>query len=307
MSISMTIYRITLVSALIFGTLACTGMQSFTTTARPGETVALGLGWRHELTRDNLTVTITAADSTVFTLNPSDPAIRAVINNYPDPISNMRVGYETNQNIVGSETIWGLLIEGNITNYDRDWSQKFVLLDLPSAITAGTASIDVSVALAGGGTEIILPQNIEILDSAVVGTSVANPFINWDGFAVSAGALQAMERANHKTISFSGTTLPHAIQLDLTHDPDLDSNPPGVGRAYVANAGGDVKNVHWTDDGQNMRVILTPARDQSITDWNDFKFYIAGEITGLAVVPASAQAFDINGVPITDMDPPTVQ
>jgi hypothetical protein len=305
MSISMMMYRISLVSALIFSMLGCTGMQPFTTAARPGETVALGLGWRHDLTRDNLTVTITAADTTEFIYSPGDPAIRAVINNYSDPISNMRVGYETGQNIVGFEQNWGLLIQGNITNYDRDWSQKIVLLDLPSTIVQGTASVDVSIALDGGGIEAILPMNIEILGG--VGTSIANPFINWDGFAVSAGALQAMERANHKTITFSGSTLPYAIQLDLTHDPDLDSNPPGVGRAYVANAGGDVKNVHWTDDGENMRVILTPTRDQSITGWKDFKFYVAGEIAGLAVVSTSVQAFDINGVSILDMDTPTVQ
>lgn len=305
MSISLAIYRITLVSALIFSMLGCTGMQPFTTAARPGETVALGLGWRHDLTRDNLTVTITAADTSEFIYSPGDPAIRAVINNYPDPISNLRVGYETGQDIVGAEQIWGILIEGNITGGDRDWSQKFVLLDLPSTITSGAATVKVSIALNGGGTENVVQQNIEILGG--VGISPQNAFFNQEGFAVSAGSLQALERANHYTITFSGATLPYAIQLDLTHDPDLDSNPPGVGRAYVANAGGDVKNISWTDDGENMRVVLTPRRDQSITGWNDFKFYVAGEITGLGVTPTSVLAFDSNGGPILGMKTPTVQ
>lgn len=290
-----------IVAVLLMASIGCSGMQTFTTAARPGETIALAAGWRQHMDRNNLTVTITDSSSPTpqqFIYAPGDPAIRAVINNYPDPISNMRVGYETGQNIVGNETLWGTLIQGNITNWDKDWSQKFIILDLPAGIAAGAATVDISVSLAGGGTEVLLPQNIEILGG--VGSSTQNPFINWDGFAVSPGALQAMERANHYTVTFSGATLPQAIQLDLVHDN-------GVGTAYVANAGGNVKNVHWSDDGQNMRVILLPARDQSITDWNDFKFYVAGEITGLAVIPTSVQAFDINGIPVTGMDTPLVQ
>lgn len=297
------ILRITLVSTLILITIACTGMHSFPTAARPGETVALGLGWRHHLTRNNLTVTITDANSTQFTYNPGDPAVRAVINTYPDPISNMRVGYETGQQLVGNEPLWGTLIEGNITNWDSDWSQKFLLLDLPASISPGTASFNISIALDGGGTENLLSQSIEVLDG--VGSSVANPFTNWEGFAVGPGSLQALERANHYTVSFSGTTLPHAIQLDLTHNPDVDHG--GIGRPYVADTGGDVKNIHWTDDGQNMRVIITPTRDQAITEWSDFRFYIAGEIAGLVVVPSSVQAFDINGAPVSGMNLPIVR
>jgi len=54
-----------------------------------------------------------------------------------------------------------------------------------------------------------------------------------------------------------------------------------------------LKNVSWTDDGTTLRVVILPAAGNTLPDFNDFKFYIAGGIANLA--PSSTQAFDING------------
>jgi hypothetical protein len=77
----------------------------------------------------------------------------------------------------------------------------------------------------------------------------------------------------------------------------------GVGRAYVVNPIGYIKNASWTDDGTNMKVILLPVRDGEITTMEDFKFYVAGGITGLQFASGGtslvgAQAFDIDGNPV---------
>ena len=109
--------------------------------------------------------------------------------------------------------------------------------------------------------------------------------------AVSEDQFRSIGRVPHYTVTFSGATLPHAIQVDLVHDPDKDNG--GVGKAHVVNALGYVKNVSWNDDGTNLRVIMTPARDAIISDMLDFKLYVAGGVTNLVV--NSVQAFDING------------
>ncbi len=265
----------------------CTGIQTFGTTARAGDTVALALGWNQEISRQNLIVTITSADYTPYTYNPGDPAIRAIINNYPDPVSNLIVGTETGQNITGQETIWGALISGSVTAGDKDWSQSIVLLDLPLGMALGTATIDISTT--DGLT--IAPISIEIL----AGNGSPHTFGNQEGLTISAGHLKSLERSAHYTITFLGSTVPHAIQLDLVHDPD--ANNGGVGRAYVVNPRGDIKNINWSDDGVNLRVILLPAKNQTLSDLLHFKFYIAGGITGLQT--PVVQAFDINGNPVT--------
>jgi len=261
----------------------CTGTQTFGTAARPGDTVALGLGWNQELSRQNLIVTITAADGASYIYNPGDPAVRAIINNYPDPVSNLVVGSQTGQNIVGNETIWGTLIDGSVTGGDKDWSQTVVFLDLPVGMATGIATVDISTP----GGLAIAPIAVEIL----AGSGSAHTFTNREGLTISPAHLKSLERASHNTITFQGSTVPYAIQLDIVHDPDVDRG--GVGRAYVVNTRGDIKNVSWTDDGTNLRVILLPANNQTPSDLLHFKFYVAGGITGLQ--NPVVQAFDSNG------------
>ena len=119
--------------------------------------------------------------------------------------------------------------------------------------------------------------------------------------------MQALERVNHSTVSFTGSTLPYAIQLDLTHDPDKDSGGALDAEAYVANPVGHIKSISWTDDGINTRVILMPNREIDITDFKDFKIYLAG-ISGWSIVDTTpldpvgnVQAFDINGAVVDEV------
>lgn len=100
-----------------------------------------------------------------------------------------------------------------------------------------------------------------------------------------------MERVAHFTVGFSGSTIPVAIQLDLSHDPDVDHG--GSGRPYVINPRGDIKNVMWSDTGTAMRVLMTPAKMQPLSSFSDYKFYVAGGITNLNIV--DLKAVDING------------
>jgi hypothetical protein len=100
-----------------------------------------------------------------------------------------------------------------------------------------------------------------------------------------------MGRVPHFTVGFNGSTVPFAIQVYLSHAPDADHG--GSGRAYVINPRGDLKNVTWSDTGTNMRVIISPAKTQALSNIHDYKFYIAGGVTNLAV--SNVKAVDIDG------------
>lgn len=284
---------------LIVATLlsACVGTQTFTTAARPGETVALAIGWNKTLTRQNMTVTITPSSGAAITYAPNDIRVRAVMNLYPDPASRAVVGYQTTQSLggggynIGSQ-IAGLTYDATTQESDNDYWQTTVFLDLPTTLPVGTATI----AITGGTDAPLNPMHVEVLP----GSSVSNPFNIYTTTTANAGsssllylfpnALIAMERAPQSTVIFSGTTTPHSIQAEFSHTP-------GIGKTWVVNPRGDIKNVIWSDTGTYIKVILTPTSATAPYQMIDFKFYISGGITGLAVT--NVKAYDINGAPVT--------
>jgi hypothetical protein len=282
---------------LIASLAACVGVQTFTQAARQGETVALALGWQKHLLRSNVTVTITDAQGLVTAYAPNDARVRGIVNLYPDPVSKAVVGTMTQQDMGVNAKTTGSLINGSVTSddsgeSDRDWWMTTMMLDLPATMASGVASIN--IADSAGAT--IPSVSIEILP----GTSSANQFAVQTQFGTTLSLLQSwpkllvsMERASSSTVVFSSskdangnTIIPHSIQMQFTHTAN-------AGKPWVVNPPGDSKNVDWTDNGTNLIVILTPARGITPIRLLDFKFYIAGGITGLT--QTSLKAYDING------------
>ncbi|MDH5595081.1 MAG: hypothetical protein OEY68_11885 [Gammaproteobacteria bacterium] len=273
--------------ALLINMTGCTGTHSFGMAARAGDTIAIMSGRHPEISRADISLYIQDSEGTGITIPVGDPSIRAFFHAFPDPLSKVIVGYETNQNIDGGEIASGTLIQGTTIN-DKEWMQDTLILDLPTSLSTGIAVVLVNVYNADTSSwETISSPMINILP----GTGEKNNFLNTQIGVLSRQQVQAMERANHSTISFTGSTIPHAIEINMTHNPDVDNG--GAGRAYVVNPRGDIKSVNWTDDGSNLKVILMPTKNQTLTNLKDFKFYVAGEITGLALV--NAQGYDANG------------
>lgn len=268
----------------------CTGVNTFSSAARSGDTVALGLGWQQDLNRNNVVSVSIVDNSGVETIYaPGATEIRAIFNNYPDPISNLVVGAETQQFIVGTESLWGITIDGQVTNGDRDWSETFMVMDLPTGMIDGEATINVQTA-----TGLIGPIKVLIITDPDTGTGGGRNDLAAQELTINETHIRSLERAAHYTVTFNSSTgeIPHGIQIDMSHDP-------GVGVAYVANPRGDIKNINWTDDGTNLRVVLLPTRDTTLGKLIYFKFYVAGEISGLQEVAGTIRAFDINGNEIT--------
>jgi len=274
---------------------ACVGTQTFTPVARQGDTVALGVGWQKSLVRQDVTVTITDALGTIVTYAPNDPRVRGIVNMYPDPVSRAVVGTMSNQDLGYDATSTGSLINGSVTQsstgeHDNEWWQTVLLLDLPNPLAPGTAKVSITDS-AGA---VIKPASITI----VSGTGSSNQF-NVYGFGstfsilspgVYPNALMSFERADRYTVTFASTVIPHSIQLQFTHTPN-------VGKTWIVNPRGDIKNVVWNDDGTNIRVMLTPANGETLQQMLDYKFYIAGGITGLT--QTNLKAYDVNGLPMS--------
>lgn len=267
----------------------CAGNVTFPNAARAGDTVALGAGWKQKFDRNSLTVTITGADSSVVTYGPGNPAVRAVVNLYPDPLSHLVVSART-----GSDGVYDYSYgqSANLnTHNDPDWWQTSIYLDLPATLPVGTAQVQFQ----SSSGEKYGPVPVQII--AGQGSS-ANFSAGLLG-NLTPTQLQVAERSLSFTVQFSGgSVLPAAIQVDLTHNPD--SSVGGTGKTWVANPRGDTKNLAWTDDGTNMRVMLLSSGDGTTKDffltdygWKYFKFYVTGGVTGLQV--QNIKAYDASG------------
>lgn len=278
---------------LLGGLAGCAGNVSLPAAARAGDTIALGAGWKNKFERESLTVAITGADSQVVTYSPGDPAVRAVINLYPDPLSYMLVGTRVGLN--GPDyryaSDYGVVVS-SFTQNDPDWWQTSIYLDLPPSLSVGTAQV--SFSSSNGGTYGPIPVEI------IPGVGSPNTFSAGFLEALSPVQMQTLERAPMSIVKFSGgSELPASIQVDLTHAPD--SSVGGTGKTFVVNPRGEMKNLTWTDNGTNLRVLLLGSGDGTSRDpylttnfkWKYFKFYVTGGVTGVTV--QNVKAYDIDG------------
>lgn len=256
---------------------SCATTNSFPTAARPGDTIILPVGWNQSLIRQNITITITPSSGSPIIYGPNDPNVRAVVNLYPDPVSRLIVGTQTHQGLNYDADIYGASIDAQLTNQDKDWYNTIVYLRLPSTLPPGSAAIDI---IGPEGPITQQPAFVEILPSA--GGQAGDPLAPQE----MTNLLGSLERAEHYTVTFTGSVVPHSIQLEMAYSL-------GTGKAWVVNPRGDLKNLLWTDTGSNLRVMMTPANGQTPEHLTHFKFYVAGNITGLQVT--LLRAYDIFG------------
>jgi hypothetical protein len=263
---------------------ACAGINTFGTAARAGDTVALALGWNLSVNRQNATVQVTGANTT-YTYPPGDANVRFLGNVYPDPASRLVIGRETNQSLGVNAASTGQQLETFVTSNDKDYAQTMLIVNLPATLPVGTATLRV---LDQNSVQVGPTISVQILP----GTGAPNTFVGTSG-SLTAQIISAMERApDVKTVSFTGSTVPYAIQLDLTRTP-------GIGTPWLISARGDLKSLSWGDDGTRIRVMLLPANNVNPTNMAVFKFMVGGALSGLAIDAASIKAFDSSGNPVS--------
>ena len=260
----------------------CVGNVTLPNTARAGDTIEIALGRSTEFSRDNVRATIVDSVGTITEIPAGDPAFRAVLNLYPDPLSGLVVGAATNQDAGYNDGASSGATINSVTGGDEDWWQTVVFLDLPTSLAPGTALLIVQT-LDGSESEAL---GVEIIP----GSGQPVDFLTTIG-SITTTQIRSLERVNHYVVSLSGTFLPSAASVTMIHNPD--ASQAGVGVPHVVNPRGDIKNVAWNDDGTQLKVILTQANSSSIDAFADFKFYVTGGITGLLVT--GVDAYDSNG------------
>lgn len=265
---------------------ACSGIQTYPNVAMPGETVSIGMGWQKQFKRSNTTVTIIPSNGIPVVYLPNDPAIRAIFNMYPDPVSNLVVGNAMQDNInFNSGYSYGSLISNNFTNGDMDWWQTVAFIDLPINIPAGEAEIQLTNSQGDTATSIV-----QIID----GTGTGDIFNVEANGPLDQMQLDSLERAPNFEVSIQAQSIPYALEFSFTH----------AGNVYIVNPTSN-KNVMWSDDGSVLKVFVVPSTSSPLTNIHDFKFYISG-ITAVEWVQAiqplildTFKAFDIDGHPIS--------
>ena len=293
---NMTIKFTSLFIVALFILNGCAGFQTFNHLARSNDTVAVAAGWMQTLSRNTIRVTITdnAGAGTQTIYNAGDPNIRAVINLYPDPLSNIVVSRETGVDLSPYANIYSDQVSVNYTDWDKDWWQTTVFINLPDSMALGDANILIESIDSTTGLPVETSSaTVEIVD----GIGEPSSFVSrapWDGpFPLTSDHLQALERSSHYQIDFSGSEIPAAISLEITHNS---------GSAFIANPTSEIKNIHWTDDGTMAKVLILPTRSSGFTRLVDLKFYFSG-VDGVDI--SSFQAFDQNGIEIFTVSPNT--
>lgn len=274
--------RLSIICLLALTLAACGGSKTFNDYARAGDTVAVAGGWQQNFNRDNISVTIKQGPSNIVaTIPQGNPAIRASINLYPDPLSSIIVSRETGVEFTPYANTYQQTISSNFTGGDKDWYQTTVFVDLPTSLSTGVHQVIVQNSQGQS-----FSSRVEIID----GIGSPSTF-SASGADLSPDHLAGISRLPHFTVDFTGTTIPRAIELTLSHDPD--STVGGTGKAYAVNPIGYKKNLTWTDDGTQMKVILMPTTNTTPDNILDYKFYVTGAINNLIV--SSVAAYDLNG------------
>lgn len=256
----------------------CAGTKTFSTAVRPGDTVTIALGWNLPVTRSNIKIVFTQG-ANVVTYLPGDTRTRYVGNMYLDPAAKLIVGTETNQEMGVSAASTGALLAASVPAFDKDMAQTMIIVDTPSSFSAGTATLQVQDA----NSSVNIGPTMQV--TLLAGVGVANTFDGASG-ALSAAMLASLERADSKTISFTGSTVPYAIQLEMTYT---------AGTPWLVNARGDLKNIIWTTVGGNrIKVMLLPTNQINPLAMSTFKFMVAGA-TGVAIDAPTVTAYDSNG------------
>lgn len=251
-------YRFILLILSLFVMLAgCSGVQTFPNVARAGDTVSIAMGWQKKFNHSNTTVTITPSIGDPIVYLPDDPAIRAIINLYPDPLSNIVIGTALENNIYfKSGYSYGSLINANYTSGDTEWWQTVAFVDLPSNLPEGATTIELINNVGEVAVSVIDVES---------GQGNAEPFNVEGNGPLEPIQLASLERASSFEVSFLVSVMPYSIEMEFSH----------IGEVYIENPS-NKKNIIWSSNGSILKIYLMPASTEAISNIHDYKFYVSG-------------------------------
>ena len=281
---------------------ACTGVNTFPTVARAGDTVSVMIGGSELARKETVSVTLTDAASQTWDLK-SLGLVRSVF--------NLRT----------EGTAYGMHYSPYLNVYMPWFSgheplQTVLVTDLPSNVTPGQAALTVTLNAtdnsSGAGDPFVVKLDV------ISGTGSSDQFLRKQtGVGTVPVDFTQMESAPHAKISFASASglIIGAASLTLSFNSTVlngnDINvycPESTVRGSVTSTGAFGKTqrmVYWRQSGQNLYLdVIAP---QGI-DGTYLKLYIIHP-RGLTAAPnftlTSASVYGTDGLPIVTQ--PTLQ
>ena len=280
--------------AVLFG---CTGAQTMSSAARPGDTVMSLFRTSHNADRSNTSLIITDSFGTVTEYAAGDPRIKAVLRVYPDYISHFNVAQTRWEGIFPPPDdlplrAYNEALKGNISTaaMPGDISQGMLVFDLPAQLEEGVANIQIITDEFSTSTSVeVLPgqgltHTLDVTEAETSGSSGLQK-------------LHHLERGEYDEIRLlpndAGLLADNMVSADitLTHDPDTSLG--GTGAPFVTTPGHSGINVNWYGDGTTLRLLVTPSSDRIAKPALYASIYIAGGLQNLSV--QSSTAYDRDG------------
>ncbi|MFK5948128.1 MAG: hypothetical protein QM500_05090 [Methylococcales bacterium] len=273
------VYYVVFVFTLILS--GCAGTHSFPNRVLAGGTVEIGAGYKHDFRHDNVTVRFIPEVGPDIVYNPGNPAIRSILNLYPDPLSSIVISQQTGADITSGSRTYGDMINNIYTGKDNDWWQSTVFMDVPASLPTGITTVEISNP-AGD----IATSQVEIIGNGGVPDDYKTEF----GIVLNRTYFSALERVDHFIVTINSATVPSAIELELAATDFA---------GYVTQGRGEAVSLNWSETGGAYKIIMTSTTSGSTKKVQDFKLYIA--VTGGLASTAdlnlvgAVQAFDENG------------
>jgi len=265
----------------------CTGVKTFPTIARAGDTVSVMIGGTEKARKDTIAVTLTDIDGTNWDLQ-SLGLVRSVFNLRADG----RAEGQHYSSYLESYISW---------SQGHEPVQTVLVADLPTGLPVGAAQLTISTGVDDNSSGTLDPFTINVEIIAGVGSS--NNFKRKDGGVVDFGRL---EPAPHAKITFGNSTetigaASLVVDFDETVlNPD-DINvyvPESAVRGTFLSAGAFGKTqrmVYWRQDG--LQLYLDVIAPQGI-EANYLQLFVMHpkNLTGPAnLTLTSATIYDVNG------------
>ena len=241
----------------------CTGITTFPSIARPGDSLAIMLGGSEQVNKDNIDVTLIQGASSWDLADPngdldrSDSMIRSVFE------------VRTDGRAEG-------LIYNNPSTMTQIWTfghepvQSIMIVDLPTDVLPGAAQLNVTINTPDNASGVNLNFNIDLTVVDIPGsTGASDPFDMRTVLGTVGANLGDLEPAPHAKISFTPLNkLVYAVSIEIDFNEIVVA--PDDLHVYIPEAivggslGANQRMAIWHQDGDRLYIdIIAPGGIQS--------------------------------------------
>lgn len=296
-------YLVIITVLFALGIQGCTGVNSFPTAARPGDTIAVMVGGSEKTNKFTIDASLLDANGTSWDLK-SLGLVRSVFNLRPDGRAN-GLNYASHLDSIIS---W---------SKGHEPVQTVLVVDIPAAAATGMGTLEISTNVDDNSSLINDPIaiNVELLPG---GTGAADEFSRQDPFTGSVPAnFSDLEPAPHVKVDICDTgadigaiTLVVDFDETLINPGDINVYTPEAivrGTALETGSFGETQRmVYWKQDGDKLTISTIAPQGLDCQYLQHFIMYPTGISPAPSFALESTTSFDINGETVSLPGPVTL-